>query len=448
VSAPDTKPPRARKGGGRRNPAAQSRALVARALSRILDDGDTLDVALAPLDSAKLAPRDKGFARVMLLGALRHLGRCDLALGTVLDRPLEKAHPMARALLRCGAAQILFLGTPGFAAVSATTEAAKLSKGTTKFAGLINACLRRLTENADSLQTRWPVEDDWPVWLVLRWREQYGADTTSDMLSQLSHVPPTDLTPKSDAWAPPSDMPDAARLPTGSWRIPDGQGRVERWPGYDAGDWWVQDAAAALPVMLMGDVADKHVLDMCAAPGGKTMQLAAQGAHVTAIDRDAERVKRLQANLKRTGLSAECVTADAASYTPQSPPDAILLDAPCSATGTLRRHPDVAWHRTVRQISDMVPVQRKLVRQAADILKPGGMLVYCVCSLEAEEGAAMADWIKAEGLGLEPSPIGPDELPGLPAEAFQDGALRTLPHYWADRGGMDGFYVIRFLKRR
>ena len=257
--------------------------------------------------------------------------------------------------------------------------------------------------------------------------------------------PALDLTARSDAPAL-ADALDGQHLPTGTIRLASA-GRIEDIVGYDRGEWWVQDAAACLPALLLGDIDGRNVLDLCAAPGGKTAQLAARGARVTAVDRSAARLERLNENLKRLGLDAEVVKADASAFTPAVRPDAILLDAPCSATGTIRRHPDVGWNKTAAMIETLTVTQARLLRHAASLLDPGARLIYCTCSLEPEEGIDQIESLLAEDKGLVRVPVDPAEVPGFEAAVTKAGDLRTLPFHCSGPGiahpGADGFFVAR-----
>jgi 16S rRNA (cytosine967-C5)-methyltransferase len=281
-----------------------------------------------------------------------------------------------------------------------------------------------------------------PPWLLARWRAAFGAEAAAAIAGMVAAEPPTDLTPKAaadaEALAPPLG---AEILPGGSLRTAL-KGDVAEWPGFAEGRWWVQDAAAAIPARLLGVSPGETALDMCAAPGGKTLQLAAAGAQVTAVDRSPQRLRRLSENLTRTGLAAEVVTADAAAWTDRRLFDAVLLDAPCSATGTFRRHPDVLWAARPGDIASLAAVQSRLLDAAASHVKQGGRLVYCVCSLEPEEGEAQAAAFLDRHPEFTLEPIAAGEG-GAPAASLRpDGALRILPHHLP--GGLDGFYIARF----
>jgi 16S rRNA (cytosine967-C5)-methyltransferase len=280
-----------------------------------------------------------------------------------------------------------------------------------------------------------------PAWLFTRWCAAYGAD--ADRIAQaLLTEPPLDITAKEGArdWA---ERLGGVLTLTGSIRLDDAP-PVESLRGFAEGDWWVQDAAAALPARLLGDVRGKHVLDLCAAPGGKTLQLAAAGAHVTAVDKSEARLERLRQNLARTKLDAEVICADALDYRASEPFDAVLLDAPCTSTGTLRRHPDVAWLRRPTDIRALAELQTKLITAASALLKPGAPLVYAVCSLEPEEGPGVV----AEALrnGWRREPMKPGDIPGADPFITPDGDLRTLPSHWPEIGGLDGFYAARLVR--
>jgi 16S rRNA (cytosine967-C5)-methyltransferase len=428
-------------------PGPSPRRAAADVLIAVLDEHRTLEIALARTPSfTALEGRDRGFARAIASATLRRLGVIDFTLSQFINIPLPPKARFPRALLRAGAAQLLVLGTPAHAAVSETVDVARAG-GAKSYAGLINAVLRRVAEHGPGLVAAQPDGADLPDWIFKRWTKAYGA-RAADIARALLVEPPLDLSVKRDpeTWAATLG---GAVLPTGSVRLPPGGHAVETLPGFAEGAWWVQDAAAALPARLLGDVDGLRVLDLCAAPGGKTLQLAAAGAQVTAVDKAPHRLTRLEANLARTGLAAELIAADALDYAPETPFDAVLLDAPCTATGTLRRRPDVAWSKTKADVVALAALQAKLIAAAARCVKPGGRLVYCVCSLEPEEGEGAVAAALAACAPLARDPVGPAEIEGLPSEASaKEGALRTLPSFWADRGGMDGFYVVRFRRTR
>ncbi|CAG4908764.1 unnamed protein product [Acidocella sp. C78] len=396
-------------------------------LSAVLDRRVPLDVALAGLPD--IAPRDRAAAHRIAAAVLRRLGSLD----AVLETHLRRAPPPAvRHMLRIGAAQLVLLGAPAHAAVSTAVGLAH-ARGLGKFAGLVNAVLRKVSaEGAAALEALDSPRLDTPAWLWASWGAAARAIATAHQAEA-----PLDLTLKDGV-----AMPEGGeRLPSGSVRLPAGTDVTQLY-GYAAGTLWVQDAAAALPARLLGDVAGRRVLDLCAAPGGKTAQLAASGARVTALDRDARRLGRLRENLGRLGFAAETIAADALNWRPAAPFDAILLDAPCSATGTIRRHPEIVHLRRPRDIEACAAMQDQLLDAAVAMLAPGGTLVYAVCSLQPEEGAARIEAAMAR-LGLRRAPIFPAEVPGLEAAVTAEGDVATHPGMWADRGGMDGFFIAR-----
>jgi 16S rRNA (cytosine967-C5)-methyltransferase len=410
-----------------------------------LDKGQPLDDALARHQGfAGLDPRDRAFVRLLLATILRRLGEIDELLAHLVTRPLVGANAAGHHVLRLGAAQLLFLGTPAHAAVDTSVrliEDARLPH----LKGLANAVLRRIAHDGPVLLgDRDPARLNTPQWLWESWTESFGEAATRAIAAAHLIEAPLDLTPRSDAlfWA---GRLEGELLPTGSIRRPAG-GAITELPGFAEGAWWVQDAAATLPVRLLGDVAGKHVADLCAAPGGKTLQLAAAGATVTAVDISARRMQRVGENLARAGLSAELVTADAGKWTPGTTFDAILLDAPCSGTGTLRRHPDIAWLKDETDVARLTLTQDRLLVRATELLKSGGRLVYAVCSLQDDEGPARIEALLEREAGLRRMPVQPEEMPGLAEAITSAGDVRTLPSMWSERGGMDGFYVARLQK--
>lgn len=421
-----------------------ARAAALALLRAVLENGRPLDEVwsadLAPgRPLARLSPRDRAFARLLTTTVLRRLGQIDAALAQFLDRPLNRGARPARLPLRLMAAQLLFLETPAHAAVDgAVRQVRRLGR----LSGLVNAVGRRLAgEKATLLAEQDAVRLNCPDWLWRDWSTSYGEEVTRAMVAGMLEEPALHLTVKGDpdTWA---GKLEARVLPTGSLSRATG-GRIEDLPGFLERAWWVQDAAAALPARFLGDVAGRRVLDLCAAPGGKTAQLAAAGARVTALDISPARLRRVTENLARLGLDAEIVEADAAEWRPAAPADAILLDAPCTSTGTIRRHPDV-WHlKSPDDVGRMAAIQDRLLDAACAMLAPGGRLVYCTCSLQAAEGPARVAALLERNPDIRRLPIEGGELPGLPEAITADGDVRTLPHY---AGGMDGFYIARLTR--
>ena len=415
------------------------RALAYRALRAILEQNDSLDSSLAAGNA--LPARERAFAHTLVATTLRHLGEIDADLAPLLNQPFKSLASDARALLRLGAVQSLILKTPAHAAVAATVELAKAEAP--HFAGLTNAVLRRLVREPPP--TRSDAETarlNTPEWLWRSWCGAYGEEAALDIARAHATEPPLDITAKEpDRWIEPLV---AERLPTGTLRRPAGAGgEVRALPGYDEGAWWVQDVAAAMPAALLAPVAGGRVLDLCAAPGGKAAQLVVRGCDVTAVERSEPRAALLRENLGRLGLAATVVVADAEAFTPDALADGVLLDAPCTATGTIRRHPDIPWRKSAVDVGRMAPLQARLLDHAATLVRPGGVLVYAVCSLEAAEGPDRIAAFLAKNDGFRRRAIRPEEVGGDAALITADGDLRTLPCHWRERGGMDGFYAAR-----
>ena len=400
-----------------------------------------LEDALGSKIVTDLSPRDRAFARALAMATLRHLGPIDQAIqGKVTKAPPEAVF----MLLRLGVAQLFHLDTPQFAAVTTTVEMAAARQPTRPFKNLVNAVLRGLTRDARPA----PAPEAYaPPWLYARWRAAYGQAAADAIAARISEEPATDLTLRDPAdGAEMAQALEAILLPGGTLRT-EKRGDLAEWPGFGEGQWWVQDVAAAIPARLLALQHGETALDLCAAPGGKTLQLAASGAVVTAVDRSGARLKRLSENLARMNLTAEIVVADAAVWTDARTFDAVLLDAPCSSTGTFRRHPDVLWAARAQDIAKLAAVQTQLLDASADRVKPGGRLVYCVCSLEPEEGEAQAAAFLARRPDFEIAPPAAGEG-GAPAEALAAaGTLRLSPALVEPQGGMDGFFVARFKRR-
>jgi 16S rRNA (cytosine967-C5)-methyltransferase len=417
---------------------------------RTLDD--QLDGAGAHPGLKSLADRDRALMRRLVATILRRLGTLGHVLSRLLDRGVPTDAPRAQSALLIGAAQILWMDVPDHAAVDLSVRLVQSDRRAAKYAGLVNAVLRRCAREGHSL-----VEDvksqvlDIPHWLLARWIAHYGEATAKEMALALGHEPSLDITVKNDAgqWA---SRLHGEELPTGTVRTLL-HGSVTMLPGFSEGQWWVQDAAAALPARLFGEVRGKNIVDLCAAPGGKTAQLAQAGASVVAVDRSPARMARLRDNLARLALSADTVVADAVEWNGAAPDgfDGILLDAPCTSTGTIRRHPDIAWLRQESDIATLANLQKRLLQKAAALLKPGGTLVYCTCSLEPEEGDQAIAALLAADSSLQRRPIEAAEVAGLSEVITAEGDLRTLPCHLPRPdprlGGLDGFYIARLFKR-
>jgi 16S rRNA (cytosine967-C5)-methyltransferase len=416
---------------------------------RTLDD--LLDGAAAHPGLKALADRDRALMRRLVATILRRLGTLGHVLSRLLDRGIPTDAPRAQSALLIGAAQILWMDVPDHAAVDLSVRLVQSDRRAAKYAGLVNAVLRRCAREGAGLVEELKSQTlDIPAWLLARWSAHYGEATAKAMALALAHEPSLDITVKTgpEHWA---TRLHGEALPTGSVRTLL-QGSVTMLPGFAEGQWWVQDAAAALPARLFGDVAGKRIADLCAAPGGKTAQLAYAGARVTALDRSPARMARLSDNLARLGLEAEAVSADANEWPGGNDGgfDGILVDAPCSSTGTMRRHPDVAWLRQEADIAALTSLQKRLLQKAFSLLKPGGTLVYCTCSLEPEEGEAVVAALLANESGVRRIPIEAGEVAGLTEILNADGDLRTLPchlpHVDARLAGLDGFYAARLVK--
>ncbi len=429
-----------------RNDGLETRRRALDALETILCRGGMLHEAAHRF--AELPPRERALAEQLVRTTLRRAGQLRAVIGEFLKKPLPAKACRAEAALLMGAAQLLFLRTPGHAALHTTVELARGHARTGHLTGLVNAVLRRVQERGAALLERLPLELNFPEWLRQRLLAACGEKALAGMAEELVREPPLDITPKEPAeaekWA---GALGGVILPTGTVRMMQPAGRVEELPGYVEGAWWVQDAAAALPVRCMGDVAGKRVADLCAAPGGKTLQLAAAGARVTAVDISEKRLRRLRENLTRTHLTAEVVAADVPEWQPEERFDAVLLDAPCSATGTFRRHPDVLHTRDPRQVADLRALQAVMLEHAARLVRSGGILLYCVCSLLPEEGEEqVARFLSGPGADFRVAPISVEEAGGLKEAITPEGFMRTLPFMgWEQARGMDGFFIARLI---
>jgi len=393
-----------------------------------------------------LAERDRALARRLTATVLRRLGTLRHLVGGYLEKGFPSDAPRAETILLLGAAQILWLEVPDHAAVDLSVRLAQADRRAGRYAGLVNAVLRRVAQHGATGSFD-DISRDTPEWLLKRWTGIYGSDTARAIAAANGHEPALDLTVKQDteSWA---ERLRGRVMPTGTVRTL-AHGAISLLPGFSEGAWWVQDAAAALPVRLFGDLRGKNVADLCAAPGGKTAQLAFAGANVTAVDRSPVRINRLRENLARLSLDAETVVADALEWD-GGPFDAVLVDAPCSSTGTIRRHPDVPWLKSEADVSVLTSLQQRLLDRAVGLLKPGATLVYCACSLEPEEGENQTTALLARDPRVARKPITPQDVFDRAEFVTPDGDLRTLPLHLVDPdprwGGLDGFYATRLTR--
>ncbi|MBV8474481.1 MAG: MFS transporter [Hyphomicrobiales bacterium] len=431
-------------------PGLAARLAAAQAVADVLASARPLEErSEAEGRAASLDARDRALARSIVTVSLRRLGTIRKALGRFLEKGLPKKAGALEWILTVGAAQLLFLDIPDHAAVDLAVRATRLDPGATPFAGLVNAVLRNLIRAKEEiLDAADPLDDDTPLWLAGRWRATYGEETARAIARAHRDEPTLDLSVKSDpaGWA---QRLGGVALPTGSVRL-DTHAPVNELEGYGEGEWWVQDAAAALPARLLNAGGGQRVVDLCAAPGGKSAELAVAGAQVTAVDRSAERLKRLAANFERLRLEADIVVSNALTYE-AAPFDATLLDAPCMATGTIRRHPDVAWIKRQGDLPALAELQGKLLDRAIALAKPGGTIVYCTCSLEPEEGEGQIAALLRRNPDVRRVPIDAAEIGGLSELLTPAGELRTLPCHLPGptprQSGLDGFFAARLQRK-
>lgn len=422
-----------------------SRLVALEILVAIMQSHDSYDDAVLKSQRfSKLAERDRHFVHLLVFTTLRRMGQIDEVLRQFMQKPLRGTLFHVKHILQLGAAQLLFLDTQPHAAVNTSVEIAEI-RGFGSMKGLVNAVLRKVSSQGKGLLLGQDAGRlNTPKWMWDAWVQTYHDSTAARIAEAHMMEAPLDICVKSDpeGWA---EKLGGTLLSTGSIRLNSAAG-VSALPGYEDGEWWVQDAAAALPVLLLGDVRGKRVVDLCAAPGGKTAQLAAAGAEVLAVDKSVKRLKILKSNMKRLKLSVDVVEADALNWRTPSPADAVLLDAPCSATGTIRRHPDLPRIKRPADIADLQELQRKMLAHAVGMVKPGGTLVYAVCSLQPEEGERQIEAFLKTHPNFKKVPVKPEEIGGLEGCITSAGFLRTLPCHMADSGGMDGFFAARVVR--
>jgi 16S rRNA (cytosine967-C5)-methyltransferase len=420
---------------------ADARGLAFDLLTSVLRDRQPLETAFeAHPWTARLDVRDRAFARLLTATALRRLGQIDRVIASLVTRPPAAAVTM---LLRLGLAQSLFLATPPHAAVNETVALAR-RRVAAGLVPLVNAVLRRAVVGGIPADGDDAGQRNTPPWLWQRWCHTYGETTARRIAAANLREPPLDLTARNDA-ASVAAMTGGRVVVSGSVRLA-GSAVVAALPGYREGAWWVQDVAAALPARLLGDVRGRRVVDLCAAPGGKTLQLAAAGGQILAVDRSRQRVERVAENLRRTGLNADLIVADGTTWRPAEAVDAVLVDVPCTATGTIRRHPDIAHLKAASDVTALAAAQAALLAAAVAMVRPGGRIVYCACSLEPEEGEEQIARLLAAGAPVRPDPVSASEIDGLADLLNRDGQLRTLPCHLAAEGGIDGFFAARLVR--
>ncbi len=399
-----------------------------------------------------LDSRDRALLRAILTTALRFRMTIAKLLSQRIERPLPPNASTLSHILHVAAAQILFLDIPDSAAVDLAVTHAKSDPRTARFAALVNGVLRSLARGKSVERDPVLAETlEAPAWFAERLVAAYGEEKAKAILAAHRTEAPVDFSVKSDPqlWA---ERFGGIVLPTGSVRVEKLAASVSELPGFEDGEWWVQDAAAALPARLLGDIEGKRVADLCAAPGGKTAQLALAGAQVTALDTSKNRLARLAANMERLRLDVTLVQADLLAYRPQQLFDAVLLDAPCSSTGTVRRHPDVPWTKSIADIEKLAALQGRMIEAAARLVKPGGRVVFSNCSLDPAEGEGLYRSFLARSGDVAHDPILPGEIEGVDEFLNPDGTLRTTPDGWklATPGisGLDGFFAARFRRTR
>ncbi len=418
-------------------------------IEQILGRKKMLDDALVQNEAFNaLVQRDRAFVRMLVATVLRRRGQLDDVIARALAKGEAPRPETLKWILYIGITQILFMDVADHAAVD-TSVTLTAERGMEGKKGFVNAVLRRMTGEGQ----RWVADQDaaalnFPAWLYEQWMNGYGFVRAKDIALASLEEAALDFTIKDPDTKGDWSRKLAARfVPTGSLRRPAG-GNITNLDGFAEGAWWVQDASAALPVRLFGDLNGKTVLDLCAAPGGKTAQLAANGAHVVALDRSASRMKQVTENLSRLGLEdkAELIIEDGSVWKPKQKFTHILLDAPCTATGTIRRHPDLLALKNEKDQAGLVSIQERLLKNAGDMLEDGGMLIYCTCSLQKAEGEQQIEKFLKDHPHFRRIPVRSEEIGGLETIINSEGDIRILPFHLKEEGGMDGFFISRLQK--
>lgn len=423
----------------------QARLIALHLLDQVLGKKKSLDIVLQrDLDYNALQDRDRGFARMLTATTLRRMGQIDALILKASNHGDMPKPQRLHDVLRIGLCQIFFMDVPDHAAVDTTVRLAR-----EKQRGYVNAVMRRMTAEGREWIKDLDERANIPDWIYQQWSDDYGDEAALNLARACLAEASLDITVKNKdelmMWA---GTLEATKLPSGSLRRASG-GRIDQLPGYDDGAWWIQDAAAAMPAQLIGDVAGETVIDLCCAPGGKTSQLAAAGANVIAVDRSASRMNKVLQNLDRLGLAAQVKTviSDGSIWQPPQPANYVLLDAPCTATGTIRRHPDILHLKAETDQKGLLGIQARLLSNAAHMVAPGGILIYCTCSLQKAEGEDQVHQFLRENRDFKVLPINSGELGGAKDVIDQDGFARILPYHMATRGGMDGFFIARLMKQ-
>jgi 16S rRNA (cytosine967-C5)-methyltransferase len=429
-------------------PGLATRQAAVRVIAAVLGQHRSLDDALTATEG--LEPRDRAFARLIAATVIRRMGELEAVLRTYLTKPLPRKTGALWPILLSASAQLLMASTPAHAAISLAVDQCRADRDARHFDKLANAVLRRVAADGPARLTELDgVALNIPSWLLDRWTATYGADLARAIATAQLQEAPLDISVKQDAstWA---ERLGGLLLPTGSIRL-EAPGRIEDLPGFADGAWWVQDVAATLPVRLLGPLAGREIADLCAAPGGKTAQLAASGARVTAVDLSERRLERVRENLARLALSAETIAADVGDWQPGRTFDAVLLDLPCTATGTIRRNPDILRLKRESDIAALAAIQAKLLDATAALVRPGGTMIACVCSLEPEESEILIDAFLTRRPDFVRAPIAAEELAGRSDWITSAGDLRTLPCHAPlpppAPAGMDGFFAARLRLR-
>jgi len=433
------------------NPKKNQAGLAARSAAseiiwRVLYDGTYVDDAFVRVvGDYKLDHRDRALVRAITATTLRRLGQIREVLGQHMKKPLAPKFSHASCILYTASAQILFMDVPDHSAIDLAVAQLRLHRKLHHLSGMANAVLRKVvTAKQQVSQAKDTGRLNTPKWLWQLWAKDYGKQVAEKIADAHLHEAALDLSFKSV-----DSQLEANKLPTGSRRLDAGYGRIEELAGYDQGEWWVQDIAASLPAKLLGDVSGKEIVDLCAAPGGKTLQLAAGKAQISAVDISEKRLLRVAENLQRLDLKADIICADILEWQPGQAFDGLLLDAPCSATGTIRRHPDALYLKKSSDIDALCILQKKLLAKAATLIKPGAMLVYCTCSLQKREGEHQIEAFLAENANFERLPITADDVDGMDHLINDNGDLRTLPfHPVGNSVGMDGFFACRLTRKQ